>query len=387
MIGDLWQAPVWHLPGCPTPPDWTVDWPALEQRYSLLADLAACPQDPVYHAEGNVLTHTAMVCQALAAIPEWRESPVSVRSALFAAALLHDSGKPACTTVDSDGRISSPGHARLGARLARGMLWRLDAAHGGPVPFAARELIVALVRHHSLQVYLLEKDDPRRALLAASQVVRCDWLALLAEADICGRECADKQQLLDLVDLFRAACRQEGCLDAPRRFQSAHSRFLYFRTSGRDPDYLAYDDTRCQVVLMSGLPGAGKDSWIAQHRQDLPVVSLDALRAELQIGPAEPQGKVAAEAHARARGFLRAGRPFVWNATNVSRRSRAHLIELFTAYHASVRIVYLEAPHDELLHRNSTRSATVPNRVLKRFADTLEVPDLTEAHIVEWVVG
>ena len=30
--------------------------------------------------------------------------------------------------------------------------------------------------------------------------------------------------------------------------------------------------------MMSGLPGAGKDFWVAENLRDLPVISLDALR-------------------------------------------------------------------------------------------------------------
>src|SRR6185295_6628978 len=108
----------------------------------------------------------------------------------------------------------------------------------------------------------------------------------------------------------------------------------YFRTEGRDPNYLAYDATRSQVVVLSGLPGAGKDTWIAQHAADLPQISLDAIREELRIPPAAAQGAVVQAARERARGFLRAGAGFIWNATNISREIRSQVVELLAAYHA-----------------------------------------------------
>ena len=37
-------------------------------------------------------------------------------------------------------------------------------------------------------------------------------------------------------------------------------RVGYFRTQPRHPDYLAHEDFRCEVTLVFGLPGAGKDS-------------------------------------------------------------------------------------------------------------------------------
>jgi hypothetical protein len=50
-----------------------------------------------------------------------------------------------------------------------------------------------------------------------------------------------------------------GCPSQPFAFPSDHSRFLYFRTAGRDPDDLAHEDLAAEVALLSGLPGAGKD--------------------------------------------------------------------------------------------------------------------------------
>jgi predicted kinase len=45
------------------------------------------------------------------------------------------------------------------------------------------------------------------------------------------------------------------------------------------------------------LPGSGKDTWLATNAGDAPVISLDDLRAELDIDPAG-QGPVIAAARA-----------------------------------------------------------------------------------------
>ncbi|MBD2083510.1 ATP-binding protein [Coleofasciculus sp. FACHB-542] len=83
---------------------------------------------------------------------------------------------------------------------------------------------------------------------------------------------------------------------------------------------------------------------------------------------------------------MRAEKSFVWNATNLSRQLRSSLINLFSAYQARIRIVYLEVSWEELLRRNHSRAANVPEAVIQRMRDRLEVPDLTEAHQVDWVV-
>jgi tRNA nucleotidyltransferase (CCA-adding enzyme) len=62
-----------------------------------LAALAGCPQDPEWHPEGDVFTHTAHCCDALARDPEWINASPRRRRILMFATLLHDVGKPAVT--------------------------------------------------------------------------------------------------------------------------------------------------------------------------------------------------------------------------------------------------------------------------------------------------
>jgi predicted kinase len=361
-----------------------VDWETLEQRFDWLRTMDGVPQDPLHHAEGDVRIHTRMVAGALADMDEWRGLPSEERSLLFAAALLHDVAKPVCTTVEPDGRITSRQHPRKGETMARQILWRGEDLPS-PDRFPQREATAALVRLHGLPLWFLEKPDPERAVIAASLRVRLDRLALLAEADVRGRECSDQQELLDRIELFRQFCRENRCYTGPREFPSDHSRFVYFRSEHGSPDYGAFDDTRFEVILMSGLPGAGKDTWIGQNRSDWPVVSLDQIRKELKVPPDANQALVIQTAKERARQHLGVHRSFIWNATNVTRSMRGQLIDFFASYPARIRIVYLDAPYALILRRNRSRLHSVPERIIDELARKLEVPDLTEAHTVEWV--
>jgi predicted kinase len=137
---------------------------------------------------------------------------------------------------------------------------------------------------------------------------------------------------------------------------------------------------------MSGLPGAGKDYWIREYLPDWTVISLDELRQAMNISPKDDQAAVGERARAIAKEYMRAEKSFVWNATNISRQLRSSLINLFSAYQARIRIVYLEVSWEELLRRNHSRTANVPEAVIERMRDRLEVPDITEAHQVDWVV-
>ena len=104
------------------------------------------------------------------------------------------------------------------------------------------------------------------------------------------------------------------------------------------------------------------------------MISLDELRAEMGVEPGDEQGEVIQRAKGRARELLRAGEPFVWNATNVGRLQRGPLLELFVAYQARVRIVYVEPPSRLLFAQNRQRPSPVPEKVIRRFASRWEVP-------------
>ena len=56
----------------------------------LLRPLGDTPQEPRWHGEGDVLTHTRLVLEALEAAPEFWALDVERRAALWLAALLHD---------------------------------------------------------------------------------------------------------------------------------------------------------------------------------------------------------------------------------------------------------------------------------------------------------
>ena len=362
----------------PRAPDWHLDWDSIDAEFEVVRALKGCPQDPVHHGEGDVWVHTRMVVDSLIADEQWRAMDDGARRIVFWAAVLHDIGKPATTRAE-EGRITSRGHSRRGEHMARGLLWRLGA------DVREREHICALVGHHLVPFFLLERDDSLKLAARISLRTRCDWLALLARADATGRISPDRQRILDAVAIFGEFARDAGCLDAPYAFASDHSRFQYFLKDGRDPAYEAYDDTRLTAVLMSGLPAAGKDTWIAEHLPGWPVVSLDQIRTELGIAHGKPQGQVVQTARERAREHLRQGRDFVWNATNLTCQTRGSLIQLFADYNARVRIVHLEAPADRLFNRNSTRDDAVPQAAVERMLDRWEPPDLTECHDLEQV--
>lgn len=365
---------------------WTLSedksWAFLERNYAWVADMRGVEQDPIYHAEGDVAEHTQRVLAALISLPEYAMLTPLEQEVLWAAALLHDVEKRSTTKLD-DGRIISPGHAKRGELTARQLLFKQILT-----PFRLRESIASLVRYHGLPLWVMEKPDPQKALLSASLRVDTHLLAILAKADVLGRECSDKDELQGRIELFELYCREQQCWQQQRVFCSAEARFRYFSTDSRDLNYQPYDDYKSKVTLLCGLPGMGKDRYLRHHCPELPVISLDDIRRQLKIKPDDKTGtgRVVQLAKEQARIKLRLGEDFVWNATNVTHQMRQQLISLFISYNAWVRIVYLEVPYDRWQIQNNDREHAVPEKVLERILSKLELPTADEAHDVVYHV-
>ena len=92
------------------------DW---VRHYPELAALIDLPQDPAWHPEGDVWTHTGYVCDAMAATCMAEGVTTHERQVLMFAALCHDLGKASTTVVNEAGRYVSPGHADAGRAIAR----------------------------------------------------------------------------------------------------------------------------------------------------------------------------------------------------------------------------------------------------------------------------
>nr|MBA3538182.1 AAA family ATPase [Deltaproteobacteria bacterium] len=238
----------------------------------------------------------------------------------------------------------------------------------------------------------ITKPDPERLAIRLSLVTRNAWLALVAEADGRGRRCldpADQVRIVEHCALWAEHCGEHAVLEHPRAFASPHTRRVWLERTdgGRHPDIAAHDDTTCEVILMAGLPASGKDTWLRTHHPNLPLVSLDDLRAELDIDPADNQSGVIAEARERAREYLRTGTSFAWNATNLTASLRGQLLELFRDYHARTHIVYCETSAGEQLARNRARPVPVPALAIARMLERWTVPDPTEAHAITYVTS
>jgi tRNA nucleotidyltransferase (CCA-adding enzyme) len=156
--------------------EWIDHWPEIKA-------LIGTPQEPEWHPEGDVFTHTCHACDALARLAAWQAADDESRRVYMLAVLAHDFGKPAATQItlkDGRQRIVSPGHDETGTELAKIFLERLRA------PGGVGERVARLVGNHLFHVGILT-DRRIRRLARRLEPESIEGLCLVMTADSMGR--------------------------------------------------------------------------------------------------------------------------------------------------------------------------------------------------------
>lgn len=355
-----------------------------ERHFEWLSELKLTPQDPIHHGEGNVMIHTIRVIDEMIHDPNFEALSEQNKEILWCAALFHDIEKRSTTILDEEtGRISAPGHAKKGEYTVRRLLYELGS------PFAIREQICKLVKYHGLPLWFFNKPDFDRKVIQASCDVPLYLLSILTMADAKGRVCPDMDELIIMNEMFKDYALELGCFSEAYSFGNYTAKYEYFIKEDRSPTYIPYENQKGIVYMMSGLPGSGKDTYILNNFHSLPEISLDNLRRKFKArhNDSKIQGQIIQLAKEQAKIYMRDHvNGFVFNATNITKSMRDVWINLFTSYDYRVKIIYVEVPYKTLFERNSTREHKLPLSVLHKMIDKLEVPSITEAHYVEYVV-
>jgi tRNA nucleotidyltransferase (CCA-adding enzyme) len=177
-----------------------------------LAALPGVPQDPKWHPEGDVWVHTMLVVDEAAALRTGGEDDL----ALMYGALCHDFGKPAASIEDA-GRVRTPAHDAIGARMAREFLERLRA------PGRLCDQVDALVKYHLAPALFVAQGTKARGYRRLARNldragVTIELLVRVARADHWGRTTEEaKKRVFPAADTFLAAAENASVKDtAPR---------------------------------------------------------------------------------------------------------------------------------------------------------------------------
>lgn len=350
-----------------------------------IKELENIDQNPKYHKEGNVLIHTRNVCNGIVNLDEWKDLSNNEKFILYIAGAFHDIGKLVCTKVE-DGEIVSPKHAVIGTKIFRELIYK-NYGEKYNIDFNTRESIANLIRYHGLPLLFMDKHDIDYEVIKASECVDMKLLYLLAKADLLGRECSDKADLISNIDCFKEYAIELGCYYNKKEFANSYSRFLYLNNNSIWHRDEVFDSRKFKVIVMVGIPLSGKDSFIEEHYKELPVISLDNIRDELKISPKEGSKKIVTIAKERAKKLLRKKQSFVWNATNIMKDTRKSLCKLFSDYGAAVEYVYVEVPYSEILERYEKRDRVVPMKVIDKMIKKMDMVEEWEGNKVSRFIG
>lgn len=156
------------------------------KHFPEIAALRGTQQEPEWHPEGDVFTHTQHCLDALVLLTAWQRSAPERRRLLMFGVLAHDFGKPS-TTVRQEKRgalrWTSNGHESAGGPLAKSFLRRIGAPLDYDLPVCA---LVAhhLAHHHGAAEFT---DTAIRRLARKLAPATIDDLALVMRADANGR--------------------------------------------------------------------------------------------------------------------------------------------------------------------------------------------------------
>lgn len=144
---------------------------------SELFNLVGVPQDPRHHPEGDVFTHTCLVCKEANNSLHQGHTPGNFRNELVFAALCHDLGKVSTTVVTEEG-VTSAGHAEAGVPLAESLMKKLG------MPLDLTKTVMVLTKEH-----MTVAETPRavrRLSVRLDSVPMTLWAALVT-CDASGR--------------------------------------------------------------------------------------------------------------------------------------------------------------------------------------------------------
>ncbi len=161
-------------------------WGMLPVLAPELLPLAETPQDPGWHPEGDVWTHTLQVVDEAAALLADLADDRPRQLAVMLGAVCHDLGKPPTTRLE-EGRIRSRGHEDAGLPPTLSLLdrWNVHTLLG----YDVRAQTLALVAHHLKpgQLYDERERVSDGAIRRLARKCEPDLLYRVAKADCLGR--------------------------------------------------------------------------------------------------------------------------------------------------------------------------------------------------------
>jgi predicted kinase len=136
---------------------------------------------------------------------------------------------------------------------------------------------------------------------------------------------------------------------------------------------------RPTIVVLVGLPGSGKTTWVRNH--GYAVLSSDEIRGRLcdDITDQTIHRRVFATIRYLLRQRLELCRPYTYiDATSLTRKERRPYLKMAELHDCDVEAVFFDVPVDVCQARNRARDRVVPEAAIQEMARRLSPPSLEE---------
>ena len=139
-----------------------------------------------------------------------------------------------------------------------------------------------------------------------------------------------------------------------------------------------------KLIMMIGVPGAGKSTWIKDHFPNIIPVSRDAIRFELLDERGgdyfDYEDEVFDKFIAQIIGGLVGEDITIADATHLNKKSRAKVLNEVRKYADEIEVVWIDTDIETAFAQNDQREgrAWVKHGIIRRMWFTLEEPEFDE---------
>lgn len=383
----------------------------LGERYPLFHEFKNTPQDPEWHAEGDVYIHTDMVISETYKLFEENEFTNEEKLILLLAAIFHDICKPMVTKereLQGVNRVIAPKHEEMGISYLYYRFMEEDLDEYVKVH------VLDLVGYHQKPKLLVIKNKSEWHYKYLTRHTAGYLFYYHQIADMKGRECSDKELQLSYLEEFKMFCDEYNCFKTTSCIIGELSMLLRanFKFNGEDDlkyviykciydlindeydepivayqKYYEQKDDYSNAIILCGLSGSGKSTYTKEllKTMDCTIISLDEIRKGFKINNTNRKavdGQVLQIATKQFKECMAKNQNVVWDACNIRKDFRSKLISLAHQYNALTTVVLVSTSINDCVENDKGRTdGHLGKEIILDQLDKFQFPEFHESNL------
>lgn len=311
-----------------------------------------------WHLEGDVWTHTMMVVSHLKRLVKYSNNPFE----LIVAGLLHDIGKPLSREFKEDkNKITFYGHSGVSTFIAAGIIKKL-------VPNFTHDQVIYVLRLINYHQVLFDIRDDSSYISIKKFEEKFNSMQGV--------------ELLHDVNLLRIADTR-GHISSYSATHSEKIKEILGRLATKYyPRYSSrYNESKPEAVIMVGIPGCGKSTYIKKYLSDHIVVSRDNQFQKLYPNLSYSDAWNIADQEEISKMFqndlseaIKSNNNIVLDLTNLTHKWRMKFINTLKSKF-SIKIIVLMPDFNIVKQRNFNRiGKVIPENVVLNMMKSFQLP-------------